>query len=191
MKNIAFHSNCLDSESQKEWNKVCSYFIDSLDSLFVGIAELHKDNVLYIKRYIDIDLDYMKLLHEYSFPIKEYESTFQDRKSLITSVKYYLTCWLEGIPVLKIPQTMYKRMFKFMWTPHVLDIEENNRITFSPLMQIKRMKYILVDHVVYKIIDVEIRNYLRSWAIRFVFKVYPCLNNNLIYILLAILKYTT
>jgi len=76
--------------------------MDNLDSLFIDIAELHKDNVIHIKRYIDIDLDYMKLLHEYSFPIKEYESTFQDRKSMITSVKNYLTCWLEGIPVLNL-----------------------------------------------------------------------------------------
>ena len=110
----------------------------------------------------------MKLFQDFNFPIKAYESTFQDRKSLMISVKSYLTCWLEGIPVLKIPQNMYERMFKFMWTPHVLDIEENDRVTFSPLMQIKRMKYILVDHVVYKIIDVENRNYLRSWAKTFV-----------------------
>ena len=66
----------------------------------------------------------------------------------------------EGIPVVKIPENLYEKHTKWLWYPGI--IKDAIVSVFTEDIQIKRMEYIVIDHIVYNNISEEVRNYWRQ-----------------------------
>jgi len=100
-------------------------------------------------------------LENMNFPLRNYFDWFDpDKDRLLASLRDYIRCRREGIPVLKLEKPLYLK-HKYLWCTKNLR-DTHNRIHFDDNLMKKIVQYILCDSIMYQELSVD---YWISWLV--------------------------
>ena len=165
-KTLQFHLigfNCtdqLDGYERDFWKSYIPYILTELNDLALHV-NLKQESKDYVRKKINFRL----LSTNVNFDREKYDNNLLGYNRLLDCLYDFIHSIQHGITVWKIPKGMYKKATFNLW--HSKFFEKNDRIKFIEEMQLKRLKYILIDHVVYENIDLPTRKSWLKYAIRF------------------------
>jgi hypothetical protein len=108
---------------------------------------------------------------KFNFPMSKYfEHIDPDKDMLLASLRDYIRCRREGIPVVKLEKPLYMKYTKYLWCTDVLR-DTAQKVDFDDNLLKQRMQYILCDSIVYQELSVDYRiswlnhvEWLVSWV---------------------------
>ena len=110
-----------------------------------------------------VDYDFKAYLQRKHFDFDYYHTLpGTSARYLYKCFRDFCTCCLDGIPVVKVPKPLYDYF-------SVLPLEDQyyhkaERVYFDSDNQTKRIKFILIDHVVYHAINLDVRAHWRQYS---------------------------
>ena len=152
---VPIHMN-IHEQIRNEWTKKAIELSEKIDSFL-----LNQGNEM--THFYDESLILDNLEDSLNWSLTEYVQWINpDLEIFLEYLKDYVRCRREGIPAVKLPPPTYLKHTKYLWSSKCLT-ETKGRVKYTESMQEARLKYILIDHVVYQDLDPNYRKYWCDW----------------------------